>query len=65
VRRPEREPSVLVRPWRTTELRQDMIRSEGVLCEDSLPVEEAILLRAELERRRIRREIVELASQFS
>lgn len=65
VRKPEREPSVLERPWRMTELRHETMRSEGVLWEDSFPIEEAMLRRAELERLRIRREMVELASQFS
>lgn len=64
VLRPEREPSVLERP-RTTELRQEMMRSEGVLWEDSLPVEEARLWRPEFVRRRIRREMEEFAFQFS
>jgi hypothetical protein len=48
-----------------TELRHETMRSEGVLWEDSFPIEEAMLRRAELERLRIRREMVELASQFS
>ena len=64
VRRPGREPSVLERPWRTTELRHETMRSEGVLWDESFP-DEAMLRRAELERLRIRREMVELASQFS
>ena len=42
-----------------TELRHEIIRSDGVLWEDSLPIEEAMLCRAELDRRRSRREIVE------
>jgi hypothetical protein len=65
VRRPEREPSVLERPWRMTELRQEIMRSDGVLWEDSLPIEEVTLRRPEFERRRMRREMVEFASQFS
>jgi hypothetical protein len=62
---PEREPSVLERPWRTTEFRHETMRSDGVLWVDSFPIEEAALRRAELERPRIRREMVELLSQFS
>lgn len=65
VRKSVREPSVLERPWRTTELRHETMRSDGVLWEDSFPIEEAMLRRAELERLRIRREMVELAFQFS
>lgn len=64
VLKPARVPSVLERPWRTTELRHETMRSEGVLWVESFP-EEAMLRRAELERLRIRREMVELASQFS
>ena len=56
---------MLVRPWRMTELRHEIIRSEGVLRVESFPVEEATLWRPELERRRIRREKVELSCQFS
>lgn len=65
VLRPERDPSVLARPGRMTELRQEMMRSEGVLWDDSLPIEEVMLRRPEFERRRMRREMVEFASQFS
>lgn len=51
-----REP---LRPisWPITEFRQEMIRSEGVLCDDSFPIDDAMLRRAELDRLNSLREI--------
>jgi hypothetical protein len=42
-----------------TELRQETIRSDGVLCAESLLIEEAMLWCVELERRKSRLEMVE------
>ena len=60
----DREP-VLPFAARTTEFRQERIRSDGVLCDDSFPIDEAMLWRAELERRRSRREMLECSFQFA
>lgn len=57
--------STLVSSVPITELRQEIIRSEGVLWVDSLPIEDAMLWRAEFERPKIFFENVELPSQDS
>ena len=58
-------PSPLAAWCRMTELRQERIRSDGVLWDDSFPIDEAMLWRGELVRLRSLREMAEWTSQFA